>query len=93
VEGLTETGGCQAFYSPKQWKEHGEKYGNDALLILVYDGGDIDICMDPAKGQHELVDRFRDNLEQNGFVMEPCSHWYSAIYDENDYKPFAIGLG
>lgn len=93
AEGLTGTGGCQAFYSPEQWKEAREKFGHDALLILVYDGGDIDACMDSAKGRHELVDRFSENLEQNGFVIEPCTHWYSAIYDERDYKPFHIELG
>src|SRR5579884_775745 len=93
AERLTGTGGCRAFYSPQQWKERGEEYGHDALLILVYDGGDISMCMDPAEGQHELVDRFMENLEQNGFVIEPLSHWCSAIYDEKDYKPFAIGLG
>jgi len=92
-ERLTGTCGCRAFYSPKQWKERGKKYGHDSLLILVYDGGDISTCMDPAEGQHELVDRFMENLEQNGFVIERLSHWCSAIYDEQDYKPFAIGLG
>ena len=49
--------------------------------------------MDPAQGQHELVYRFDQNLQRNGFVIEPSTHWYSAIYDANDYKPFSIGLG
>lgn len=93
AEGLTGTCGCHAFYSPQQWKERGEKYGHDALLILVYDSGDITTCMDPAQGQHDLIDRFMENLERNGFVIEPCTHWYSAIYDAKDYKPFSIGLG
>lgn len=93
AEGLTGTCGCRAFYSPQEWKQRGEEYGHNALLILVYDGGDITTCMDPAKGQHDLVDRFSDNLEQNGFVLEPCTHWYSAIYDEDNYQPFAIVLG
>jgi uncharacterized protein (TIGR02996 family) len=93
AERLTGTCGCRTFYSPQQWKERDKEYGHDALLILVYDAGDIDMCMDPAMGQHDLVDRFRENLEQNGFVIEPLSHWCSAIYDEKDYKPFAIGLG
>lgn len=93
AERLTGTCGCQAFYSPQKWKERGEEYGYDALLILVYDGGDITMCMDPAKGQHELVDRFWENLERNGFFIEPCTHWYSAIYVDKDYKPFSIGLG
>jgi uncharacterized protein (TIGR02996 family) len=93
AERLTGTCGCRAFYSPQQWKERGEEFGHDALLILVYDSGDIGMCMDPAMGQHDLVDRFRENLELHGFVIEPCTHWYSSIYDEKDYKPFAIGLG
>jgi hypothetical protein len=84
AERLTGTCGCRAFYSPQQWKERGEEYGHDALLILVYDAGDIGMCMDPAEGQHELVDQFRENLDRHGFVIEPLSHWCSAIYDEKD---------
>ncbi|HEV3262607.1 MAG TPA: hypothetical protein VG013_37550 [Gemmataceae bacterium] len=93
AEGLTGTCGCQAFHSPQQWKERGEEYGHDSLLILVYDGGDITTCMDPTEGQHDLVDRFENNLIQNGYVVEACTNWYSAIYDEKDYKPFFIELG
>jgi uncharacterized protein (TIGR02996 family) len=93
AEGLTGTCGCQAFYSPQAWKERGEQYGHDSLLILVYDGGDIDTCMDPLKGQPELVDRFEDNLIENGFVVEACTNWCSAIYDAESYKPFSIRLG
>lgn len=93
AERLTGTCGCRAFYSPKEWKQRGEEYGHNSLLILVYDGGDITTCIDPAKGQHDLVDRFMDNLDRNGFVIEPCTDWYSAIYDEDNYEPFAIGLG
>jgi uncharacterized protein (TIGR02996 family) len=93
AEKLTGTCGCRAFYSPQEWKDRGEQFGHDSLLILVYDGGDITTCMDPAKEQHDLIDRFDQNLERNGFVIDTCTCWYSAIYNEKDFQGFSIGLG
>jgi hypothetical protein len=37
----TYTGGCRTFYSPAEWRERGEEYGRDAVLIVVYDGGNV----------------------------------------------------
>jgi hypothetical protein len=39
--GMTNTGGCRAFYSPTEWRERGEEYGLKSKLIVVYDGGDL----------------------------------------------------
>ena len=47
-----ETGGCQSFYSPKEWISKGESYGANAKLIICYDGSDLrsyfnmDACYD-----------------------------------------------
>ena len=90
-EGLTNTGGCQAFYSPLQWKERGGEIGHNSLLILVYDGGDINDCMSterPWGGSRDLVDRFEQNLRRNGFAIERCTSWYSAIYEVLEFKSF-----
>jgi hypothetical protein len=93
AEGLTRNCGCQAFYHPKEWKERGEEFGHDALLILVYDSGDMLDFMDPVKGQGKIFDRFDQNLHRHDFVLELCTHWYSAIYNAKNYKPFQIALG
>ena len=39
AHGLTDTGGCTAFYSPSAWRARGEEYGKQSELIVVYDGG------------------------------------------------------
>lgn len=39
--GLTFTGGCRTFYSPKEWRERRETYGIESELIVVYDGGEV----------------------------------------------------
>jgi hypothetical protein len=41
AKGLTNTGGCRAFYSPQEWAERGEEYGKRSILVVVYDGGDL----------------------------------------------------
>ena len=51
-DGATYTGGCRTFYTPQEWQERGEKYGEGSDLIVVYDGSDVaahfsyDACYD-----------------------------------------------
>lgn len=72
AERLMGTCGCQAFYSPLQWKERGGKYGHDALLILVYDGGDVTTCRTLRRGGTSWLTASRRTL--NGMV----SSWSHA---------------
>lgn len=97
-----ETGGCKAFYSPKEWEDKGEKYGKGCVLIVVYDGGDLrpyfnmDACYE---GHHmlcefltgmgkdishlkpyDMYENLRESLRKEGFFVEECTGWYSAVY-------------
>jgi len=72
--GLTQTGGCRAFYSPEEWRKRGEKYGVNSELVIVYDGGDVRAVCGMGRGP---VD---DRLKALGLYIEECTGWYSAVY-------------
>jgi hypothetical protein len=73
-------GGCTAFYSPEQWRERGEKYGLDSVLILCHDGGDLSVYCNPYENNYINRDRLESVLQSLGYWYEPCTTWYSAVY-------------
>lgn len=87
-----DTGGCQSFYSPKEWQKRGEKYGCESELLVVYDGGDLrpffsmDACYDllarpGTKNCYALYEEMQDALKAEGFYFEECTGWYSCVVD------------
>jgi len=79
--GLTDTGGCQTFYSPQEWAERGEQYCTRALLIVVYDGGMVRPCFNLDEG-YVLYEAMQEALHKVGFWSEAGTGWYSGIYEE-----------
>lgn len=79
--GMTDTGGCRAFYSPKEWVERGESYGAKSLLIVVYDGGDLYHFLSYNSEWQSVRDEMDGALREIGVQAEPCTGWYSAIYE------------
>lgn len=77
----TFTGGCQAFYTPQEWKERGERYGHNSVLIVVHDGGDLGAYFDYAQDNERAMTGMRDALYAVGLYAENCTNWYTAIYD------------
>jgi hypothetical protein len=74
-------GGCRAFYSPREWKERGESYGVDSLLIICHDGGDLAPLCNFDYECYSAMDAFRDFLRDKYDVYpEQCTCWYTAIY-------------
>lgn len=73
-------GGCKAFYSPREWKDRGEDYGTDSVLVLCHDGGDLsDLCGGYSNPKTEAA--FHDYLRrEHGVWVERCTGWYSAVY-------------
>lgn len=82
-------GGCRAFYTPEEWRERGEKHGTEAALILCHDGGDLaPYCnLDYDIGCGKLHDLFQSMLEKQGYYVEACTSWYSAVYPVAHVKP------
>lgn len=79
--GLTQTGGCTTFYSPGQWKARGEHSCTDALLIVVYDGGDFAyLFQEGAEDDGYAAAQMSEALERSGFHAQAGSSWYSGIY-------------
>jgi hypothetical protein len=79
---LEYTGGCRAFYSPQEWRERGEYGGERAVLIVVYDGGDVGYAFEYDFEQYSIVDRMMEALSRAGFIAEPINGWSTAIYDD-----------
>lgn len=76
------TGGCRAFYSPKEWEEKGNQYGQGALLIVVHDGGDLAPFFNQDYGDWVRFDRqTRTILRVGGVYTQSCTSWHSAIYE------------
>jgi hypothetical protein len=73
-------GGCKAFYTPEEWLDRGEAYGQGAVLIVVHDGGDQARYFNLDYEQYEAFDRMNTRLGQLGLHVEQCTCWYSAVY-------------
>lgn len=78
----TTTGGCKAFYSPQEWEEREEEFGQGCELIVVYDGGDLArfFSLDHGYPKYAMHSKMRVALESAGLFAEECTGWYSAIY-------------
>lgn len=79
----TYTGGCKAFYSPKQWRARGEDYGTEAELIVVHDGGDLAPYFNYDYECYQMVEQMNAALLEAGLFAESCTSWYTAIYRED----------
>jgi hypothetical protein len=74
-------GGCRTFYTPAEWRERGESYGRDSVLIVVHDGGDAAAAFSWDYECHNLRESLSDKLAAMGLYAEQCTSWYSAIYE------------
>jgi len=73
-------GGCRAFYSPEEWKERGEKYGVESLLILVHDGGELAPYCNHDYEDSMKMEMISAALRPLNAYIEQCTSWYSAVY-------------
>lgn len=88
---LTNSGGCKTFYSPAEWEERGEEYGQGSELIVVYDGGDfrnffsMDACYAiarPGINCYAFYEEMQAALNAVGLHFEECTGWFAAIYKD-----------
>lgn len=73
-------GGCRLFYTVDEWKDRGEEYGTTAALILVHDGGDAAPFLNLNYMVYDLHEKLRASVSKQGFYIEQCTSWYSAMY-------------
>lgn len=77
TKGDDYSGGCKAFYSPREWADRGEEYGLGSELIVVHDGG----CLSTADDDYgRWVGDTMTDLDALGLYVEHCTCWYSALY-------------
>ncbi len=75
------TGGCQTFYSPQEWKDRGEAYGCESVLIVVHDGGDHRPFFTLDGEVYAMYEFLLETLSnEGGMYQETCTCWYTAIY-------------
>lgn len=84
IFGKASGGGCKAFYTPEEWKERGEDYVTDAVLIVCHDGGDLAPLFNWDYCAYELREKMDEVLKKLGFFPEQCTSWYSAIYKKDN---------
>jgi len=77
---ITYTGGCQTFFTPQEWRERGEDYGTDAVLIVAYDGSSVGRAFSLDRYDYATVEAMSERLAQAGYLAQECTVWYSAIY-------------
>lgn len=85
--GLDDHGGGGRFYTPREWRDRGEAYGTNSLLIVTHDGGDHAAAFNWDYEAYSVMEELRRRLARIGVYGEQCTSWYSAIYpmDSVDY--------
>lgn len=73
-------GGCRAFWMPETWRARGEKYGEDSVLVVVCDGGDLAPYFNYDYGDGEAIETMKRALSDIGYYSEDCCGWYHAVY-------------
>jgi hypothetical protein len=79
--GMSYTGGCTPFYSPSEWKDRGESYGTESLLVVCHDGGDLEGFFSPYEAIEMFSEKLIEALAAEGMFFENCTGWYTAIYE------------
>ena len=65
------------FYTPKQWADRKELYGLNSELIVCHGDSELDyICC----YENDLFDNLQSRLGKAGYMAEPQTNWYLAIY-------------
>lgn len=79
--------GQKVFWSPKEWKEKGERYGEGAAFIVIHEGGDHApyFSMDHAyeTGSYKQYEEQLKLLSEHDFWSEGIYRWSTSI---NEYK-------
>lgn len=73
-------GGCKVFYSPEEWQERGERYGDGSVLVVTYDGGDHKTFFNYDYECNDSIAAMDNALLKAGYNHEPINHWSTAIY-------------
>ena len=90
TNGLTFTGGCKLFHTPKEWTEkQGWEHGYGSELIVCFEGAAAGRALSfdkayesarPGVDCYRLLEDLQMKLREAGLFFEQCTTFYSAIY-------------
>ena len=83
-EGLTDSGGCKTFYTPREWRDRGEVDGREAILIVVHDGGDVSPLFNWSYEAYPDLRRTERYLAKHGLCAFNYG-WFTAIDLASNY--------
>jgi hypothetical protein len=72
-------GGCQTFYSPAAWSKREGKLLKGAVLVIVFDGGDVSEHLS-YNGDYNSADQFSAHMEAAGFRYEAENCWSGVVW-------------
>lgn len=67
------------FYSPKEWKDRGEQFGDGALASVTFEGELYDAINNNEFGTN-IAEKIRSDLEQHNLYYEQGYAWSMHIY-------------
>lgn len=73
-------GDGKVFYSPAEWAARGERYGNNAELVIVYDGEQLGDAFSYDRENYKMIEAMDNALKTTSTFTEQCTTWYSGIY-------------
>ena len=77
--------GQKVFWSPKQWRDKGEPYGENSSLIILHEGGDhapfFSMDYSYEAGSYDQYEEQLKFLSGYGFWSEGIYRWSTAIYE------------
>jgi len=65
------------FYSPEEWQQRGELYGEGAVLIVTHDGGAAAFAFDMRSPVYVEMQK---ELEKIGLFMDSLTCWATGIF-------------
>ena len=78
-------------------KEWDGEYGKGSILILIHEEAEssahtnMDGAYNYNGGDYTSMEELMESLDKNGFYIEQCTLWYSAIYLASDNAPTTSG--
>ncbi|WP_440534054.1 HNH endonuclease [Variovorax sp. YR566] len=73
--------GDAAFYTVETWRQRGEEYLTDSLLVLTFDGSTLHTMLNFGGD----TDEFDDLVESFGFYYGLGNHWNLGFYPQDGY--------
>lgn len=80
-KGLADNCGGK-FYSPAQWRERGEQWGRESLLVIVHDGDPASTVFnwDASPDGYALREELQEQLDSIGVYFEAATGWYTTVH-------------